>query len=289
MTYQLFIGDRLFSSWSLRGWLLFSKFNIPMQVQHVRMYSDQFEAYKKAQSPAKTVPSIVLDDQILWDSLAIAETLAERHPDAGMWPTDDKARYLARSISAEMHSSFGALRSNCPMDIRHIYEGYQAPEDVKADVERIEMLWALARQHAGDGPWLFGSYSIADVMYAPVVMRFATYGLAQSKQTKAYMETVLSDSTFRQWRAMGFAENYQQTVYDRDLPKADWPGPTPLIAKAVDGTESKNTKCPYSGKAITHVLDLDGTRWGFCNAFCRDKTVADPAAWPAFMDMINQT
>ncbi|MEM9717211.1 MAG: glutathione S-transferase [Pseudomonadota bacterium] len=288
MTYELAIGDRLFSSWSLRGWLLFNKFGIPVSVKHGRMYSDAFPALLEDFQPSRTVPAAKLNGNIVWDSLAMAEMLYEIHPDAAMWPGDIAARGIARSVTAEMHSGFTALRSACSMDLRRHYPDFEANEDVMKDVARIERLWSLCREHATDGEWLFGDYSIADVFYAPVAMRFATYGLAQSDFAKAYVESHLKDKTFRRWRAMGFAENFQQTVYDLDLVVAPWPGPTPWAAKPVDGADSINDKCPYSGDVITHVLELDGKRWGFCNAFCRDKTVADAEAWTDFVDMVNQ-
>lgn len=287
MTYTLAIGDRLFSSWSLRGWLLFSKFDIPVSVQHFKMYDPEFDTFRKEFAPARTVPAVKLGDDIYWDSLALAELLAERHPESGLWPSDPAARAFARTVAAEMHSSYGALRSNCAMDIRHIYNGYDIPEDVAADVERIEFIWNEARKYATDGPWLFGAYSVADVMFAPVAMRFTTYGLAQGDFAKSYIETHRNDQKFRQWRAMGWAENRELTVYDKEFERGAWPGPKPLDAKAVEGSDAENSECPYSGKEVTHVLELDGRRWGFCNAFCRDKTVADAEAWPAFMDMIN--
>ena len=287
MTYELAIGDRLFSSWSLRGWLAFAKFDIPVKTFHASIYGPTFQDLCAQFSPTKTVPAARIDGDVVWDSLALAETLAERHPEAGHWPKEDKARAAARALCAEMHSSFGALRSNCPMDIRHTYKGYAPPEDVVRDVARIEALWAYARRFATDGPWLFGAYSLADVFYAPVVMRFATYGLAQSDFAESYIQTHVNDEAFRQWRAMGYAENHQLTVYDKDLPKGSWVGPGPKAARAVDGVEAENTQCPYSGDPVTHVLEMDGRRSGFCNAFCRDKTVADPLAWPAFRNMIN--
>ncbi|MEO1562294.1 MAG: glutathione S-transferase [Pseudomonadota bacterium] len=289
MTYELAIGDRLFSSWSLRGWLAFAKFNIPVKVRHARMYNPAFDTLRAEFAPTRTVPAVRIDSDVVWDSLAIAETLAERHPEACFWPKDITARAAARSITAEMHSGFTALRSNCPMDLRHRYLDYAVPDDVRADVDRIETLWAYARTYAGCGPWLFGAYSVADLFYAPVAMRFATYGLVESQMAQDYVAQHLSDQTFRQWRAMGFAENFQQTVYDRDLTKADWPGPKPRAARAVDGTASENTHCPYSGDPVTHFLEMDGRKFGFCNAFCRDKTLADPEAWPAFLAMVNET
>ncbi|MEM0975977.1 MAG: glutathione S-transferase [Pseudomonadota bacterium] len=289
MTYELAIGDRLFSSWSLRGWLLFEKYHLPVRVRQAGLYSPAIPQLLTEFAPSRTVPSAKLDGDLVWDSLALAETLAERHPDIGLWPKDRAARAFARSVTAEMHSGFAALRKACAMDVRRTYPNFKASDDVQADAARIEVLWDACRRFAADGPWLFGDYSIADAFYAPVAMRFATYGLATSELAKTYIQTHMQDPAFRRWRAMGFAENFELSVYDLDQPIGPWPGPAPLRARAVEGPASENTKCPYSGKEITHALELNGRRWGFCNAFCRDKTVADPEAWPQFMDMVNQT
>ena len=286
MTYELFIGDRTFSSWSLRGWLLFEKFNIPHQVRMVGLYGGTMRLDLAPVAPARLVPAILTPEgEALQDTLAIAETLAERHPEANMWPKSPQERLTARWLAAEMHSGFAALREECPMNLQRAWRGFEMSEAVAADLARVQQLWEMAAQKPGtDGPWLFGSYSIADVFYAPVAARIAGYGLEVSPQAQAYVQAHLQDHAFRRWRAMGLTHSYSPAPYEQPLQQADWPGPTPLAAEAVtDGTSCENQPCPYSGKPVTHFMKLGGRVFGFCNAFCRDKTVRDPAAWPAFM------
>jgi glutathione S-transferase len=291
MTYHLAIGDRGYSSWSLRGWLLFDAFGIPVQTKTARLYTDELPKLLAAEfAPAKTAPALRIDDgPVVMESLAIAEELASRHPEAGHWPSDPTARAVARSVTAEMHAGFTALRSHCPMNLRVSYTDCAPPEGVLADLERLQKVWSWARQASGaQGPWLCGSYSIADVFFAPVATRIATYNLPVGAEAQAYVAAHLAHPSFRKWRAMGLVDGADQEYYRRDYPTRPWPGPKLMIAKAVEGTESVNVACPYSGKPVTHVLELNGQRWGFCNAFCRNKTVADPEAWPAFMAMIGQ-
>ncbi len=284
MTYTLAIGDRAYSSWSLRGWLLFDAFGLPVRTRSARLYTDEVAALLADFAPARTVPCArAPDGTLILESLGIAEELASRHPEAGLLPADPKARAVARSVMAEMHAGFRALRDYCPMNLRVSYTDCAPPEDVLADLARLETLWAWAREAAGDGPWLFGAYSAADVFYAPVATRIATYNLPVSDAAAAYVAAHLAHPSFRRWRAMGQVDGADQDFYRRDYPRRDWPGPVPLPARAVEGTAAENAACPYSGNPVTHVLDLDGRRFGFCNAFCRDKTVADPEAWPAFI------
>ncbi len=285
MTYTLAIGDRGYSSWSLRGWLLFDAFGIPVRTHLVRLYSDPMTELLKDFFPAKTVPALRTDDgTVVTDSMAIAEELATRHPDAGHWPRDRAARAAARSAAAEMHAGFTALRSHCPMNLRVSYADCQPTQAVLDDLTRLETVWAWARRQSGsDGPWLCGDYSAADVFYAPVATRIATYNLPVSAEAMAYVNAHLSHPSFRRWRAMGLVDGPDQEFYRRDYPQRSWPGPAPLPARAVEGSYAENSACPYSGKPVTHVLETGGRRLGFCNAFCRDKTVADPEAWPAFM------
>lgn len=289
MTYELAIGDRTYSSWSLRGWLLFAKFDLPVSTRSARMYSQEFKDLLADFAPARLVPAARLDGTVVWDTIAIAEELASRHPDAGLWPTDPAARAHARGLSAEMHSGFGALRTDCTMNLRRFYPDFKPSDAVLADCARIDrLLTDTIETYGGDGPWLFGDYCVADVFYAPAITRFATYNLPRSKALQSYIDTHLADDTFRRWRAMGIAQNYIQPGYDMDLPEGDWQGPTSLPAKAVDQGPSENTTCPYSGKAPAHFLTLDGRVFGFCNPFCRDKTVADAEAWPEFMDIYGR-
>lgn len=285
MTYTLYIGDRAYSSWSLRGWLLFAKFGIPVKTEMVpfddpRPVSEQLAKV----APAKTVPTMITPEGIaVSESLAIAEELASRHPSVGLWPQDPADRANARTLAAEMASGFGPLRTACPMNLRLSYSAFHPDEDVLADLKRIETIWDHAQSRKSTpGPWLLGAYSAADAFFAPVAARIAGYGLPVGKNAAAYVEQVLCDHEFRQWRAMGLARGAVLEWYKRDFGAMDWPGPEPLKAVATTSGPSENQTCPYSGKPVTDFLEIDGRVFGFCNPFCRDKTLCDPLAWPAF-------
>lgn len=285
MTYDLVIGDRAYSSWSLRGWLFFDAFGIPVRTISARLYTDELPNLLRQFPPARTAPTMRTPDGVVVpETIAIAEELATRHPEAGLWPADAKARAVARVLAAEMHAGFTALRSYCPMNLRVSYVDCAPPPEVLADLDRLQFLWDWARQQMeSEGPWLCGAYSAADAFYAPVATRIATYNLPVRPAAMDYVMAHLSHPSFRRWRAMGMVDGADQDFYRRPYARRDWPGPTPLPAKAVDGTDTENAACPYSGKSVTHALEIGGRRFGFCNAFCRDKTVADPEAWPQFM------
>lgn len=286
MTYDLVIGDRAYSSWSLRGWLLFDAFGIPVKTHLARLYSDALPDMLRDYFPAKTAPTMRTPEGfVVTETIAIAEELATRHPEAGLWPADPKARAVARVLAAEMHAGFFALRDHCPQNLRVSYRDCVPPPAVLTDLARLETLWTWAREQTG-GPWLAGAYSAADAFYAPVAGRIASYNLPVSPAAMDYVQAHLSHPSFRRWRAMGMVDGADQDFYRRDYPRRDWPGPVPLPARAVEGTDTVNALCPYSGKPVTHALDLGGRRYGFCNAFCRDKTVADPEAWPKFMALV---
>ncbi|QGX97338.1 glutathione S-transferase [Roseovarius faecimaris] len=285
MTYDLLIGDYAYSSWSLRGWLLFERFGISRRVERVAFAEGSVTEQAPGWAPIRLVPAMrTPDGTVVGDSLAMAEELASRHPEAGLWPEDPKARAMARYLAAEMHSGFGALRGDCPMNMRLAYTGVAPSAEVEADLRRLEYLWDYARELCRpEGPWLCGAYSVADAFYAPVAARIAGYGLAVSESAQAYVEAHLNDGAFRRWRAMGLAHGATLERYAKPYATVDWPGPARLAAKAVTAGPSVNEACPYSGDPVTDFLDLDGVIYGFCNPFCRDKTVADPEAWPAFM------
>ncbi len=285
MTYDLYLGDRSYSSWSLRAWLLFEKFNIPVKTHYVDFAANSVAAQLADIAPAKTVPTLVIDGKtIVSESFAIAEELASRHPDLGIWPKDPAHRAVARTLAAEMASGFGPLRNDCPMNLRVAYQDVEISEDVAANLRRLEAIWDHARDVTGaTTPWLCGGYSAADAFYAPVAMRIATYGLTVSPSAQAYVKAHLEDRAFRRWRAMGFAAGGLLPWYDRDYPQADWPGPKPLPARVIEDATPENELCPYSGKPVTHFADVDGRVFGFCNAFCRDKTIADAEAFDGFL------
>ena len=285
MPYDLVIGDRAYSSWSLRGWLLFDAFGIPVKLHRARLYTDELATILRDFFPARTAPTMRTPDGVVVpETIAIAEELATRHPEVGLWPVEPRARATARVLAAEMHAGFSALRSHCPMNLRVSYTDCAPPPAVLADLARLEVLWTWARDVTGaTGDWLCGDYSAADAFFAPVATRIATYNLPVGAAAMAYVQAHLAHPSFRRWRAMGMIDGPDQDYYRRDYPRRAWPGPVPMPARAVDGTDTVNSVCPYSGDPVTHALELHGRRFGFCNEFCRDKTVADPEAWPKFM------
>lgn len=287
MTHALFIGDYAYSSWSLRGWLLFDQFGLPCNVTTVDFTAGSVRDQLPNLIPANTVPSARLEDgALVWDSLALAEELHNRYPEAGLWPKAPEMRALARSLAAEMHSGFMTLRNDCPMNTRLAYRDVPVSDDLRADLARIEELWTYALEASG-GAWLCGEYSVADAFYAPVAARIAGYDLPVGEVAQAYVQRHLAHGGFRRFRAMGLVRGATLTRYAKSYATRPWPGPASRPAQAVANGEAQNSECPYSGGSPAHLLEMDGKVWGFCNPFCRDKTAADPAAWPAFMEMIE--
>lgn len=287
MTYQLLIGQRGHSSWSLRGWLPFAAFDIDVSVVTTRIYSDEFVGEVAAFGGAGTVPvAKTPEGGLLTDSIAIAWHLAEAFPNRGLLPQDPKDRAEAISLISEMHSGFTALRGNCPMNLYTGWANYETPPDVQADLDRVDALWSRALDRSG-GPFLYGAYTLADVFYAPVATRIATYNLSVSDTAQTYVQAHLAHPDFRRWRAMGRAEGPELPQYFMPLERAPFPSVPTIEARAVDAGTPENALCPYSGKPVTHLAEIGGRVFGFCNAFCRDKTVADAGAWPAFMQIYD--
>jgi glutathione S-transferase len=190
--YTLIAGTQNVSSWSLRPYLALLATGAPFTMEVIRLR--QGDASKQAilaHSPAGKVPVLKFEDQVLWDSLAICETLAERHSEAKLWPADPKARALARSYACEMHSGFPDLRDQLSMDFGRRLETPDLRDTTKAQIARIIAAWEDAlNTHGKDGGFLFGNFTIADCMYAPVVSRFTTFGIAVPDTVKAYMEKI---------------------------------------------------------------------------------------------------
>lgn len=226
MTYDLFIGDKTYSSWSLRGWLMFRKFDLPVREHLVGLYAGTMTQDLSPVAPARLVPAMRTPDGIVvGESMAMAETLAERHPDAGLWPADPSLRATARWLVAEMCAGFSALRRDCPMQLKRAYREFQPSEAVQADLTRIETLFAYARGQSGavSGP-LFGAYCLADVFYTPVAARIIGYGLPVSEPVHSYALELLSDPAMQEWRADGLTVSYEPEPYVLDLPSDAWPG-----------------------------------------------------------------
>ena len=287
MTYDLFIGDYAYSSWSLRGWLLFRALGLKPRIHLVDFNKAGVAEQMPQAAPARTVPAMrTPDGTLVWDSLAMAEELHSRHPDGGLWPDDPAARGLGRSLACEMHSGFTALRGECPMNLRTAYSDVPLSDATKTDIARIETIWSHARERYGrHGPWLLGSYSIADIAFAPVAARFAGYDVTLSDVARAYVDTHLSDTMFRQWRTMALVTGDTLPWYAKPFDTRPWPGPEPVPARPVDDGPAVNATCPFTGGAPRYFLEFEGRTFGFENKLCRDETALDPEAWPAFMDM----
>lgn len=206
---QLVIGNKNFSSWSLRPWLLLKQAGLPFREIPVRLRQADTKAQILAHSPSGKVPALIDGDLTVWDSLAICEYLAEKaslnHVD--LWPADPKARAEARSVSAEMHSGFAALRQHMSMEVAASRPGEGQTPEVLADIARIAALWTSCRERfAAAGPFLFGAFSVADAMYAPVAFRFHTYGVELPPLAAAYRDTLLALPAMQEWAAGARAE-----------------------------------------------------------------------------------
>ncbi|MDZ7643350.1 MAG: glutathione S-transferase family protein [Woeseiaceae bacterium] len=207
MTVTLVIGNKNYSSWSLRAWLLLREAGIPFDEIRIPLDTPAFPARIAEYSPAGCVPVMLLDDAPVWDSLAIAETVAERWPRAGLWPDDAAARAHARSISAEMHSGFAALRREMPMNCRAMGRRVALPDAVSRDIDRIFAIWSDCHdRYAGPDDWLFGRFSVADAMYAPVVLRLRTYGINLPDSARRYPARLLESEALQNWLAAAESE-----------------------------------------------------------------------------------
>ncbi len=206
---RLIIGNKAYSSWSMRAWLAARHSGLEIEEVLIPLYEDGSAAHMRRYAPTGKVPCLMDGAVAIWDSLAICEYLAELAPQAGLWPADRQARGVARSACAEMHSAFPALRRHLPMNVRKSLPGKGVPEDaaeraaVEADLTRVEQLWERLRTDygtsAGKGPFLFGQFTNVDAFYAPVVTRLHTYGVTLGAVGAAYMAAVLEDNHVRAW------------------------------------------------------------------------------------------
>ncbi|MSP43642.1 MAG: glutathione S-transferase family protein [Alphaproteobacteria bacterium] len=200
--FTLVIGDRNISSWSLRPWLVLKHLGVAFDEVRVRLRQPDTRRQNLRHSPSGKVPVLKHNGLVIWDSLAIAEYLAEQFPARHLWPADAAARATARAISAEMHSGFQALRTHLPTDILGRFPGKGLDgEGVALDIARIQEIWQDARTRFGaGGPFLFGAFGIADAMYAPVISRFLTYNVTCPPECRDYMENVWNMPVLQEWR-----------------------------------------------------------------------------------------
>ena len=205
--FKIVLGNKNYSSWSLRGWLALKRCCVAFDEEVVPLYQDDWRARLLAVSPAGKVPVLLHGERTIWDSLAIVEYLAELFPEAGLWPEDREARALARAVAAEMHAGFAALRNAMPMNFRGDVEAPPSDGAVDADIARVVEIWQDCRDRFGaGGPFLFGVFSAADAVYAPVAQRFAAYHVDVPEAAAAYRDAVLAWPDIEEWRRAAVAE-----------------------------------------------------------------------------------
>ncbi len=200
--YRLALGNKAYSSWSLRAWLVLRQCGVSFEETVIPLRRQDSKTEILRHSPSGKVPALHHGRIVVWESLAIAEYLAERFPDARLWPADPDARAVARAASHEMHAGFAALRNELPMDIAHDHPKRQVSDDCAGDIDRITALWRHCRATFGPGgDYLFGGFCIADAMFAPVVTRFTTYGIALDPDCRTYADAVWAHPPLQEWRA----------------------------------------------------------------------------------------
>jgi glutathione S-transferase len=208
MTLKLVIGNKNYSSWSMRPWLALRANNILFEEVFISLYTGVADKQRILDvSRSGKVPILIDGDVTVWDSLAIIEYIAERFPGKRLWPEHPADRAHARSVCAEMHSGFAALRNECGMNLHRPVRAIELSAEAGANVARIEEIWNECRGRYGQlGPFLFGDFGAADAMFAPVVHRFRTYAVAVTKETQRYMETMMAFPAFAEWTKAGLAE-----------------------------------------------------------------------------------
>jgi glutathione S-transferase len=219
MMLKLVIGNKNYSSWSMRPWIGLRAAGIPFEEEVISLYVEGSKERITERPPAGKVPILIDGDVKVWESLAILEYAAEKFPAANLWPADAAARAHARAISAEMHAGFQALRNECGMNMWRPPGRRELSADAKANVARIQALWLEARRRFGvGGPFLFGSFTAADAMYAPVVSRFETYAIDVSAPVKAYMQAMIALPAWQEWRRAALSETWVIPSFEYDWP-----------------------------------------------------------------------
>jgi glutathione S-transferase len=212
---KLIVANKAYSSWSLRPWILLAHFKIPFEEVVIPLDRPETRALILEHSPTGKVPALRDGPVTVWESLAIAEYIAEIYPQKAIWPRGKAARAHARSLSNEMHAGFQALRQHCPTNFRRPVRAIALTEAVEADMARIEAAWAHARKNFGrSGPFLFGRFSAADAMFAPVVNRFHIYDVPVSRETREYMDAMMALPAWRAWTADAEAEPWRIEKYE---------------------------------------------------------------------------
>ncbi len=219
---KLIIGNQNYSSWSMRPWLFVKYHELDIDIEKIALFEDASVRKLGQHFSNGKVPLLINDGLEIWDTIAILEYLSESYPHTQGWPENQQARSVARSVCAEMHSSFSSLRNELPMNCRRFFPGYKASDATLVDVARISAIWNHCRSHYGDnGPWLFGEFSIADAMYAPVVMRYRSVEVELDEVSQAYCATMHNCPSVQQWLAEG---KHEKEIVEED--ELDWPSQT---------------------------------------------------------------
>jgi glutathione S-transferase len=219
MTLKLIIGNKNYSSWSLRPWIAMKVAGIAFEEQVIPLYEPGSREQVLKYSPAGKVPVLIDGGQPIWESLAILEYLAEKFPESGLWPAAARARGHARVVANEMHGGFQALRRNCPMNMWLPPKQRLQPDEAMADVSRIDALWSDCRARFGQsGAFLFGAFGAADAMYAPVVRRLHSYGLEVGAVSRAYMDAMMALPAWREWHDAAMKEPWIMQGNEPDWP-----------------------------------------------------------------------
>ena len=224
--YKLVIANRNYSSWSLRAWLFLTESNVSFEEIRIPMFTETWPEEIARYSPAGRVPVLLVNDITVWDSTAIIEHVRERHPDAVGWPKSAQMRAHARSISAEIHSGFLAVRDELPQNIRtrNKLDVSQLSESCRKQIARIDEIWTDCRKKYGrSGDWLFGDFSLADIMFTPVALRFVTYSIPVSKGSQEFVDAVCRSKTVQTWIAAAQAELETIPFIDELIPAASSP------------------------------------------------------------------
>lgn len=297
MAYRLLISEYAYSDDSLRGWLEVDAFCIEFSPKYVPMYSDQCTEALAKHAPARSLPLLLTETDeaaLVWESAAVAETLAERHPDAGHWPQSQDAKATARALATRARTGFSSLQM-LPMNLHERYLGFVAGPTEQEDADAVCKLWDWALARSG-GPYLCGqTFCAADAAFAPIVTRFVTYGLKTTEAVRAYVEAIYAHPSFRRWHACADAQLRRIDELHRDRPSGDtkgWPRQPVLPARPYSGdvADAINDVCPYSGLPVAtdSLAEIDGQIVGFCNPFCCRRGMADAESWPTVMSVLQR-
>ena len=214
---KLIIGNKNYSSWSLRAWFFLKQFNIPFEEVRLPLRTKRFQQEIKKYSPIAKVPTLNHGEIQIWDSLAICDYVSEFLLNGKGWPVDQKSKAHARSISAEMHSGFFGIRNQLPMNCKAIKKNYTLDNDTWSEIKRIQQIWSHCQESNPEGPWLFGEFSVADAMYIPIVSRFQTYEIPLELNTQKYLNFVCENDFFKEW--LEASKNEEEIIEDSEIGK----------------------------------------------------------------------